>query len=812
MTSVDPNPPIRGSILGTRVLRTEDPELLTGAVRYVADLEQEGLVHLVFVRSELAHAWITSVDLTEALAAEGVVAVLTAAELGLPAQHSMVKVHDDFARPPLADDRVRFVGEPIVAVLAESETAAHDAAQLVVVDYEALDSVVEAEPALAADAPLLFPDLRGDNIALSATDPAPADFFGDADVVVRGRYVNQRMAVAAMEPHGAMAYVDERGRVVMYGSTQMPHLLRDLLARSLGIDRDQVRVITPPVGGGFGGKAGLYPEQTIVAAAALRTGRPVRWIATRSEDLLSLGHSRDQIQYVELGCMRDGTFTGLRAHIVGNAGAYPTIGAFLPGGTKRMAQGTYRFPKMQVDVVVAATNTNPTGPYRGAGRPEATAMLERAVDQAALELGIDPVEIRKRNFIDDGAFPYPTLTGITYDSGGYSTPLDEALRLAGYAELRADQARRRDAGDRHLLGIGLATYVEITAGGGSSEYGSVEVHPDGSISVKAGTSAHGQGHQTAFAMIVSEQTGVPVERIRLDAVDTDEVRTGGGTGGSRSLQLGGSAVMRATEAMVDKARHLAAHLLEAAVDDVVVDRETGTIGVVGVPASSLDWGTLAREAKALGGAPGDVVDHTDGTAGLAAQLDFDQGAATFPFGAHLAVVEVDRDTGLVTLLRHLAVDDCGTVLNPLLVEGQQHGGAAAGISQALYEQVVHDSAGNPLNSNFLDYRVPSAAEFPSFEVHHTQTPTPLNPLGAKGIGEASTIGSTPAVQNAVIDALAHLGVRHVDLPCTPESVWQAIQAAESGTLPDPWREPPAVFARIAGAAIDEEGLSAAEGI
>ena len=569
-------------------------------------------------------------------------------------------------------------------------------------------------------------------------------------------------------------------------------------------------MITPHVGGGFGGKAGMYPEQIVVAALALRLGRTVTWMSTRSEDMVSLAHSRAQIQYVELGCRRDGTFTGLRVRLVGDGGAYPGLGAFLPAGTRRMSNGTYRFPAIQFDVAVAATNTTPTGAYRGAGRPEATALLERAVDQAALELGIDPIVLREKNLLADDVFPFTTLTGVTYDSGQYGTPLREVARLAGYDDLRAEQTARRARGDRQLLGIGVAAYVEITAGGGSSEYGAVEVHTDGTVSIMAGTSAHGQGHQTAFAMLVSNLTGIDVDRIRLVAVDTDVVRSGGGTGGSRSLQLGGSAVLKATEAMVDKAKRIAAHLLEADVADIVVDTDAGTVGVAGAPVASLDWAALAQAALT---APDDVVDHADGTLGLAAQLDFDQGAATFPFGAHIAVVEVDQDTGKVTLLRHIAVDDCGTVLNPLLVEGQQHGGVAAGVGQALYEQVVYDEDGNPLTANFMDYGIASAAEFPSFEVHSTETPTPLNPLGAKGIGEASTIGSTPAVQNAVIDAVAHLGVRHIDLPCTSERVWRSIRDAEAGTLPDPWREPPAIFARLAAdQAVDDEGLSAAEGI
>jgi carbon-monoxide dehydrogenase large subunit len=796
-----------GSILGTRVLRTEDPELLLGQARYVADLPLEHPLHVVFVRSEMAHARIVSVDTSAAEVAPGVAAVLTADNLGIGTVHNMVSVHAHFDRPALATGKVRFVGEAIAAVVAETETQAKDAADQVVVEYEPLDAVVDPEDAMADGAPLLF-DEHGSNVAMSTTDPVNDALFADADVVVRGRYVNQRIAVAPMEPQGAAAAPDADGRLLVYGSTQMPHLMQGLVARTLGVPKAQIHVVTPHVGGGFGGKAGLYPEQAVVAAAALQLQRPVVWAGTRSEDMVALAHSRAQVQYVELGCRRDGRFTGLRVHLVGDGGAYPGLGSFLPAGTRRMSNGTYAFTGIQFDIAVAATNTTPTGAYRGAGRPEATALLERAVDHAALELAIDPIELRRMNLLTDDVFPFRTLTGITYDSGRYSTPLDEAARLAGYDELRAEQARRREAGDRMLLGIGVSAYVEITAGGGTSEYASVVINDDGSARVMAGTSAHGQGHQTAFAMIVSAQTGIPVERINLIAVDTDLVRSGGGTGGSRSLQLGGSAVMKATEAVVDKARHLAARLLEADPADVVVDTETGTVGVAGVPASALDWAALAAAA-----ATDDQVDHADGTLGLAAQLDFDQGDATFPFGAHIAVVEVDRDTGKVTLLRHVAVDDCGTVLNPLLVEGQQHGGVAAGISQTLYEQVVYDDDGNPLTGNFMDYAFPSAADLPSFDVHSTETPTPLNPLGAKGIGEASTIGSTPAVQNAIIDAVSHLGVRHIDLPCTSQRVWQAIMAAEAGALPDPWREPPAVFERLAaGQAVDEEGLSAAEGI
>ena len=786
-----------GSILGTRVLRTEDPELLTGAARYVADLEIPRALQAAFVRSEYAHARVVSVDPSAALALPGVVAVLTAADLGLHGFHGMAKVHADFAMPALATDTVRYVGDRVAVVLADSAVVARDAVTLVGVEYEPLPVVVDPEAALAAGAPVLFPD-HGDNVALTVAEPTAGDPLAGATRVVRGRYENQRMAVVPMEPHGVAAVPNPDGRLTVFGSTQMPHLLQQLLTRALGIDAAQVRVVTPHVGGGFGGKAGLYPEQLVVAAAALRLGRPVVWIGTRSDDMVALAHSRAQVQYVELGCRDDGTFTGLRVRLVGDAGAYPGMGAYLPAGTRRMSNGVYRFGAIQFDVAVACTNTTPTGAYRGAGRPEATALLERAVDQAALELGIDPIELRMRNLLGADIFPHTTLTGVTYDSGDYALPLREAARLVGYDELRAEQRARRERGDRRLLGIGVSAYVEITAGGSQAEHASVTVHPDGTATVQAGTSAHGQGHQTSFAMIVSHHTGIPVEHIRLAPVDTDVVPTGGGTGGSRSLQLGGSAVQGATEKLVDRAVALAATLLEADPADIVVDATRGTLGVAGVPARSLTW---AEVSTASADEP------------LGAAFDFAQQGATFPFGAHIAVVEVDRDTGATTLLRIVAVDDCGTVLNPLLVEGQQHGGIAAGVGQALFEHVRYDSSGNPLTATLVDYAIPSAAELPMFEVHSTQTPTPLNPLGAKGIGEASTIGSTPAVQNAVIDAVAHLGVRHIDMPCTSERVWRAIDAAGRGTLPEPWSQPPDVFMRLrADQPVDPAAVAAAEGI
>jgi carbon-monoxide dehydrogenase large subunit len=788
-----------GSILGNRVLRTEDPRLLTGAARYLADLPFDEPLHAVFVRSDVAHGELRSIDADEARNMPGVVAVWTAADLAIAPHHGIAKIHDDFARPPLATDRVRFVGEAVAVVFAGSRAEAVDAAATVLVEVEPLATYVDAEAALADGAEPLFPD-HGSNIAVVESPDAPLDLDAVSDVVIRGRFVNQRLAVAPMEPHGFAAAPGDDGRLHVWASNQFPHYVRGQLATVLGMAPEQVHLVTPQVGGGFGGKAGLQHEYTVVAAAALRLHRPVVWVPTRTEDMQALPHSRGQVQYAELGCRTDGTFTGLRVHLVGDGGAYPGIGSSLPGGTRRMSQGTYAFPAIEFDVVVATTNTGPMGAYRGAGRPEATALLERLVDLAAHELGIDPIELRERNLLTDDVFPFTTIPGNVYDSGRYRLPLHTAAEAIGYAELRREQAARRERGDTVQLGIGVACYVEITAGGGSSEFGRVEVNDDGSATAYCGTLSHGQGHQTAYAMLVSAQTGIPVDRIELVDGDTDRVPTGGGTGGSRSLQVGGSAVHRATEVLVDRAKALAARLLEADPADIVVDTNAGSVGVAGVPAQALTWGELAVRSRELDGAA------------LDGEAVFKPDDASFPFGAHIAVAEVDTETGHARLVRHVAVDDCGTIINPLLVEGQQHGGIGSGVGQALYEEVRFDADGNPNTSNFADYALPSAAEMPSFEVLSTVTPSPRNPLGAKGIGEAATIGSTPAIQNAVIDAVAHLGVRHIDMPCTPERVWAAIEAARRGEH-DPWRDPPPVFATLPkGTELDAEAAATADSI
>ncbi|HEV7470578.1 MAG: aerobic carbon-monoxide dehydrogenase large subunit [Pseudonocardiales bacterium] len=772
---------MRGSILGTAVRRVEDPDLITGNTTYVGNLSAngsiDGLLHVAFVRSPLAHGLVTGIETADAAAADGVVAVYTAADLGLPAHHGLMVLNPDLPRPPLATDRVRFVGEAVAMVVAESKAAAVDAAELVEVDYDPLPAVVDLEEAFAPDAELQFPE-QGSNLAAGLRDGNSAAALDGAEVVVRARMVNQRLAVVPME--GNAIVVDPRGDanhdLLIHVSTQMPHGFRAQLAGILGLDAATVRVIAPHVGGAFGGKAGVLAEHTAVVGASRRLGRPLAWVETRSENLVSMPHGRSQVGYYELGLTRDGMMTGLRCRVVGDAGAYAGFGGALPlHMTYVMAPGVYAIPKVGYDAASALTNTTPVGAFRGAGRPEAAAHLERLVDIAAVELDMDPVELRRRNFLDPSAFPLTTPVGAAYDVGDYDLPLREALRLADYEKLREEQQSRREAQDPVQLGIGIAVYVEITAGGGGSEYGSVHVHADGTATVSAGTSAHGQGHATSFAMLVSDRLGIPMDRISYAQSDTATVPRGGGTGGSRSLQMGGSAVDKAATDVLDQARNRAAAMLEASVDDVELT-DGGEFGVTGVPTPTVTWQQIASGAEAAGQT-------------LFAGLDATQDGATFPFGAHVSVVEVDTETGRVSPRRHLAVDDCGRILNPLLVEGQQHGGLAQGIAQALYEEVVYDADGQPLTSTLADYHVPTAADLFPFEAATTETPTHMNPLGAKGIGESATIGSTPAVQNAIVDALRPFGVRHIDLPCTPERIWRAIRAGGE----DPWREPPAIF-------------------
>ena len=749
--------------MGNAVLRREDPDLLTGAARFVADMAPAVTLHLAFVRSPMAHARIGDIDAAEARDVEGVVDVLTAGDLAIAPQPLFIALPPELSRLPLTD-KARYVGDPIAAVVAESPGAAADGADLVVVDYEPLPAVTDPFTALAPGAALLF-ESHGSNQASELKVNADAQSLAGHDLVVSGRIVNHRMAAAPIEPSAALAVpgVGAGGDgVTLWCTTQRPHDTRDVVAAALEEPPDRVRVIAPAVGGGFGAKGSAYPEFVVAAWLARRLGRPVRWVETRTENLTNMTQGRDHVHDVELGLTSDGRFCWLRTKVTADVGAYPGIGALLPFFTMTMASGPYRIPVVDFESVSVITNKAPIFPFRGAGRPEATVSLERIVDLAAAELGMDPAEIRRRNLLAPAEFPLSTPTGANMDSGDYARCLDLALETARYEDLRAEQARRRARGDRKLLGIGVSVYVEVTAGGLYQEFGSVTVERDGTVTVRVGTSPQGQGHVTAFSQILGEILGVAAERVRIICGDTAEVPTGQGTVASRSLQIGGSAVWTAANEVLDKARLLAADILEAGVADIVVAPDG--LAVAGVPARTVSWAELSAAAG-----------------GLAAETDFDQGEATYPFGAHVSVVEIDADTGDTRLLRHIAVDDCGRILNPLLVQGQVHGGVATGVSQALYEQAVYDADGNPRNTNFADYAIPAASELPRFETAHTQTPTPLNPLGAKGIGESGTIGSTPAVQSAVLDALAPLGVSHLDMPYTPERVWRAISTAESTT-------------------------------
>jgi len=760
-----------GSILGTQVRRVEDQELLLGQGTFVDNIQLDGGTHAVFVRSPFAHARITGIDTTEAAAADGVLAVYTADDLGRDAIKSFANVNELAPRAALAVDKARYVGDPVALVVAETRAQAVDAAELVDVDYDDLPAVIDVEEALSEGAPLQFEEI-GSNIATFRAAKDTSDVLDDADHVARVRMVNQRIAVAPIEGNAILVNPTADG-IEVWISTQHPHLARDLLAAAVGLDAEHVRVVAPHVGGAFGGKAGSTSDHAAIALAARKLGRPVRWTETRSEAMLSM-HGRGQVQYVELGVKRDGTITGVRMRIIGECGAYAGFGGALAvGPTYIMAPGPYVVPRLRFDALAVLTNTPPNGAFRGAGRPEAAAAIDRVLDLAAQELGILPEEIRRKNLIAKDAFPYRTLTGQTYDIGDYELPLQEALRIADVDAARAEQRRRIEAGDTKLLGIGLATYVEITGFGGS-EFGSVQIHEDGSATVMAGTSAHGQGHATSFSMIVADTLGIPLDQINYRQSDTAVVRSGGGTGGSRSLQLGGSAVSKAADETREQALAVAARMLEANPEDVVLDDDG--FSVAGVPGSQISWPQLAAYAH----------EH-DG--GLGVDTDYTQDGATFPFGAHVSIVEVDVETGQVRPLRHILVDDCGQIVNPLIVAGQQHGGGIQGISQALWEEMVYDEYGTPITSSFADYAIPTAADGIMLEAANTETPTPVNPIGAKGIGESASVGSTPAVQNAVVDALKHLGVKHVDLPCTPERVWREIQSPRS----DVWREPPRAF-------------------
>ncbi len=761
-----------GSILGNRVLRKEDPKFLTTGGKYVDDLLDEpalaGALHVTYVRSSVAHGTITNIDVSGALEVPGVVAVFTAADLGLE------PVASDFnpmvARGLLAIDKVRYVGEPVAVVLATDPRVGEDAIEQVIVDYDVLPALIDMEASMASTT--LIYEGAGSNVVFDTTvigvpENTGEAFFEGCEVVVTGRFVNQRVAPCPLEVRGsAVAWVD--GRLHQWLSTQAAQGAKATIAKINGVEPEQVLVIAPDVGGGFGAKISCDPEEALLGVLSARVGKPLRWRETRSESMMVLGHGRAQVQYVTIGGTRDGKVTHYQMHVIQDSGSFAEMGTILaPFMTRPMSSGVYAIPNIECRTTSVVTNTAVTTAYRGAGRPEATAAAERAMDLFALEIGMDAAELRRKNLIPKFMEPHTTAVGQAYDVGNYEGALDKALEAAGYADLRAEQARRRASGDVKQLGIGVSVYVEITGGVGSGEHARIEVLDDGRAIVYTGTSPHGQGHVTAWSMLAHEQTGIPMDMIDVVWGNTDLVPLGDGTMGSRSLQQGGNAVFLASADLVDKARKVAARMLEADEADVVLDKDSASFHVSGAPAIAKTWAELAVAAK------GDP----DLPEGLAHAAYYAVSGATFPFGAHVAVVEVDTETGQVKHLRHVACDDAGRVLNPMLLEGQIHGGVAQGTAQALMEEVRYDDDGNPVTSNLADYAFISAAELPSIEVVHMETPTFINALGAKGIGESGTIGSTPAVQSAVIDAVTHLGVRHIDMPTTAERVWTAIAAA-----------------------------------
>ncbi|MCE2763455.1 MAG: xanthine dehydrogenase family protein molybdopterin-binding subunit [Ilumatobacteraceae bacterium] len=759
-----------GSILGNRVLRKEDPKFLTSGGKYVDDLYDEpmlqGALHVTYVRSSVAHGRIQSIDTSDAASMPGVVAIFTAESLGLqpvPAAFNPMVAHT-----LLASDKVRYVGEPVAAVVTETREQGVDAVEAVIVDIDPLEALIDVEAAMMSST--LIYEGAGSNVVFDTTvlgipENTGEAFFAGCEVVVTGRFMNQRVAPCPLEVRGAAAAWGPDGRLNQWLSTQHAQGAVDPLAAANGVDKSLIRVRTPDVGGGFGAKIGAYGEELLLGVIAKKVGRPVKWRETRSESMVALGHGRAQLQYVTIGGTKAGKVTHYQLHAIQDAGGFADMGTILaPFMTRPMSSGVYAIPNIECRTTSVITNTTPIVAYRGAGRPEATAAIERAMDLFALELGMDAAEVRRINLIPKFMEPHTTVVGQTYDVGDYETALDKALAASDYAALRAEQAKRRASGDVKQIGIGVSVYVEITGGVGNGESAKVEVTEDGRAIVYTGTSPHGQGHDTAWSMLVQEQTGIPMDRVELVWGDTDLVPIGTGTMGSRSLQQGGNAVFQVAGTLTEKAKAVAARLLEANEADVVLDKGRGVFHVAGTPAMSKSWADLAAAEKGNGGLMHDEVIGVPG--------------ATFPFGAHVAVVEVDTETGRVKHLRQVACDDAGKVLNPMLLDGQIHGGVAQGVAQALLEEVLYDADGNPTTSNLADYGFISAAELPSVEVVHMETPTPVNAIGAKGIGESGTIGSTPAIQSAVVDAVSHLGVRHIEMPCTAERVWQAINAAK----------------------------------
>jgi carbon-monoxide dehydrogenase large subunit len=753
-------------VFGARQLRIEDPPLLRGEGRYVADLDLPDCLVVAYLTSPVPRAEIRSLDVSAAKASSGVVDLVTAADIDIgPYPLLDSSWPPAMARPLLAAGAVRFVGEAVAAVVAEDLESALDAVDRIEVDYHEQRAVIDPIEALEGS-DLVHRDAQTNKV--SEAHGGSEEEAEESEVEIRAVFHSSRVAPCPLETRAGASRWEPDGRLTHWSSCQGAHAVRGLLCQVHGLRADGVRVIVPEVGGSFGAKARPFPEEVLLPWLARRVARPVRWVPSRSQDMVGLGHSRAQIQEVRLGGRRDGTIESFRVRVIADCGAYPMNAPLLARNTGVLAGGAYRVPTVSWEAVSVVTNTTPTSSYRGAGRPEAAALLERTVDLFADRLGMDAAEVRRRNLIPSSSFPYRAPTGLVHDSGEYAQALDAALDNVGYHSLREEQERRRKNGINPALGIGIATFVDRTAGVPGTEFGAVEITSDGGATVYTGSTPYGQGHRTSWAMLVAERTGIPFDRIEVRYGDTDLVPRSGVTGGSRSVQKAGAAVAEATDELVRLARDAAAELLEAAPVDVVLDTAHGLFHVVGTPSRSLGWSRVAQS----------VLDNE----GAALKCEADVGGdATVPFGAYVAVVEVDVETGMVRLQRIVTVDDAGRILNPLLAEGQVHGGVAQGAGQALYEEFVYDRTGNPLTANLADYPLPSAVEIPDIRSSFLETPSPNNLLGAKGVAESGTIGAPPAIQNAVIDALRHLGVTHIDMPCTPERVWRAITSATTSS-------------------------------
>lgn len=769
--------------VGSSVKRTEDPRLIQGLAHYVDDIKLPDTLHAVFLRSIHAHAKLKKVDTAAAEKLPGVVAVYTGKDVAKIGPVPCGAAIPDMKNPEhrvLATNKVYWVGHPVAVVIAESKYVARDAADLIEVDYDELPAVTDEEKAASPKSPVIHEKL-GTNIAykLTAGEGDIEAALKAADKVVKHKILNKRLAPIAMEPRGVLArYYPGEQELTLWTSTQIPHLARTQISLMLGTPENKLRLIAPEVGGGFGSKLNVYAEEAILGWASMQLGRPVKWIEGRRENMQATIHGRGQVGYIEIGCKKDGTITGFRYNVFADMGAYfQLLTPAVPTLTGLMLSGCYKIPAIQMNVTATFTNKMSTDAYRGAGRPEATYVIERAMDLVAVELKMDPVELRRRNFPAPfgGDQPFKTATGLFYDSGNYQGALDKALKMADYTKLRDEQKRARSEG--RLMGIGVSTYVEICAMGpspalpaGGWESATVRIEPTCKVTILSGASPHGQGQETSFAQIAADELGVHVNDCTVIHGDTAVVQYGIGTFGSRGTAVGGTAVYMSLQKLKEKAKRFAAHMLGA--DPAAVSFADGKF-------TSNDGKSISIQEVALGAHLAKNI-PADMEPGLSATSFFEPKNFTFPFGTHICVVEIDRETGEIHIQRYVAVDDCGKVINPLLVHGQVHGGIVQSLGQALYEEVVYDDSGQLTSGSLMDYAVPRAAHVPWFELDSTETPSPVNPMGVKGVGEAGSIGATPAIVAAVVDALSPLGVRHMDMPIKPENVWQIISKAKAG--------------------------------